>query len=245
MGEDELVSLGFSALQLDQALVAVILNHLRSVVCGIIEETLNAYLDSEADRICGAHRYERTGTRKDRRDGVCRRTLSTIFGTLKLRIPKLRNSKLPVEVIGRLESQQKLIERSLVEMYLTHASDESIEAVAAALLGSAARPSQRMNFSYKIRAKLDAWQHQYIQHSPRNVHLDVIDIHRLGGIGTPNAKLFMASSINADGKREMLAIHESSMDSETATPEFLRNLKARGLTISQTQKTHGRQKMHA
>jgi transposase-like protein len=245
MGEDELVSFGFSVLQLDQTLIALILNHLHAVARGIIEETLNAYLDSEADRICGAHRHERNATRKDRRAGTYRRALSTAFGTLNLKIPKLRNSELPITVIDRLQCQQNLIERILVKMYLTHASHESVEAMAAALLGSDARPCQRRNFGYRIRAKLDAWQHQYIGTAASNIHVDVVDIQRPADFGSSTAKLLVASAVHADGQREMLAIQESNADSEDDTSGFLRDLRARGLNLPRTLTAHGRHQMRA
>src|SRR6266566_4974080 len=36
-------------------------SHLDRVVRGTVEETLNALLDAEADRLCNAQRYERSG----------------------------------------------------------------------------------------------------------------------------------------------------------------------------------------
>ena len=43
-------------------------NHLDRVVRGSVEETLNALLDAEADRLCNAQRYEQRGpTRYPRR----------------------------------------------------------------------------------------------------------------------------------------------------------------------------------
>jgi len=43
-------------------------SHLDRVVRGIVEETLNALLDAEADRLCNAQRYERAA-RRDTRAG--------------------------------------------------------------------------------------------------------------------------------------------------------------------------------
>jgi len=43
--------------------------HLGEVVRSTVEETLNAVLDAEADRLCRAERYERTEARKDTRAG--------------------------------------------------------------------------------------------------------------------------------------------------------------------------------
>ena len=44
-------------------------DHLGKMVRSSVEETLNALLDEEADRLCNAGRYERTQARKDFRSG--------------------------------------------------------------------------------------------------------------------------------------------------------------------------------
>ena len=41
--------------QLDETRIQ---DHLGELVCGTVEETLNAMLDAEADALCGAQRYE-------------------------------------------------------------------------------------------------------------------------------------------------------------------------------------------
>ena len=69
-------------------------NHLDRVVRGSVEETLNALLDAEADRLCNAQRYERSEARRDTRAGHYERQLQTKAGTVKRRIPKLRTQNL-------------------------------------------------------------------------------------------------------------------------------------------------------
>jgi putative transposase len=44
-------------------------SHLDRVVRGSVEETLNALLEAEADRLCNARRYERSEARRDTRAG--------------------------------------------------------------------------------------------------------------------------------------------------------------------------------
>src|SRR4026208_1771488 len=44
-------------------------SHLDRVVRGTVEETLNALLDAEADRLCNAQRYERSEARRAPRAG--------------------------------------------------------------------------------------------------------------------------------------------------------------------------------
>jgi transposase-like protein len=43
--------------------------HLEEVVRNTVEETLNALVDAEANRLCGAQRYERNAERKNKRAG--------------------------------------------------------------------------------------------------------------------------------------------------------------------------------
>jgi putative transposase len=73
-------------------------SHLDRVVRGSVEETLNALLDAEADRLCNAQRYERSGARRDTRAGHYERKLQTKAGEVKLRIPKIgrRHSRRPL-----------------------------------------------------------------------------------------------------------------------------------------------------
>jgi transposase-like protein len=49
-------------IQIDEARIR---DHLGEMVRGTVEETLNAMLDAEADRLCGAARYERSQARQD------------------------------------------------------------------------------------------------------------------------------------------------------------------------------------
>jgi putative transposase len=59
---------------------ARIKDHLGEMVRGTVEEALNALLDAEADRLCGAARYERSEARRDTRAGTYDRSLHTKAG---------------------------------------------------------------------------------------------------------------------------------------------------------------------
>jgi putative transposase len=65
-------------------------SHLDRVVRGTVEETLNALLEAEADRLRNARRYERSEARRDTRAGHYERNLQTKAGEVRLKVPKLR-----------------------------------------------------------------------------------------------------------------------------------------------------------
>src|SRR5262245_41530538 len=76
-------------------------NHLDRVIRGSVEETLNALLDAEADRLCNAQRYERSEARRDTRAGHYERKLQTKAGEVRLKIPKLRQQTFETAIIER------------------------------------------------------------------------------------------------------------------------------------------------
>ncbi len=59
---------------------AQIKDHLGEMVRGTVEEALNVILDAEADRLCGAARYERSEGRQDTRTNSYERSLHNQSG---------------------------------------------------------------------------------------------------------------------------------------------------------------------
>ena len=78
MDDDKKVKPMGQVIQIDKARIR---DHLGEIVRGTVEEALNAMLDAEADRLCGAGRYERSEGRKDTRAGSYDRSLQTRPGT--------------------------------------------------------------------------------------------------------------------------------------------------------------------
>src|SRR5579859_381566 len=73
MSEDDGLKAMGQVIQIDEARIR---DHLGEMVRGTVEETLNALLDAEADRLCGAGRYERTQGRQDMRVVRCTVTVN-------------------------------------------------------------------------------------------------------------------------------------------------------------------------
>src|SRR5215470_15440315 len=87
-------------------------SHLDRVVRGTVEETLNALLDAEADRLCNAQRYERSAARRDTRAGHYERGLQTKAGEVRLRVPKLRRQTFETAIIERYRRRESSVEEA-------------------------------------------------------------------------------------------------------------------------------------
>ncbi|MEL6220905.1 MAG: transposase [Pseudomonadota bacterium] len=92
-------------IQIDEARIR---DHLGAMVCGTVEDALNAMLDAEADRLCGAGRFERSEARKDTRAGSDERSLDTKAGLVTLKMPKPRRQTFETAFIERNQRREAL-----------------------------------------------------------------------------------------------------------------------------------------
>jgi putative transposase len=90
--------------------------HLEEVVRSTVEETLNALLDAEMDRLCGARKYERSEGRKDTRAGSNDRHLHTKAGEVTLTVLKLHSLAFATATIERYRRRESTVEEALIRI---------------------------------------------------------------------------------------------------------------------------------
>jgi transposase-like protein len=214
-------------IQIDEARIK---DHLGEMVRGTVEETLNAMLDAEADRLCGAGRYERNEARRDTRAGSYDRSLHTKAGEVKLKVPKLRQQTFETAIIERYRRRESSVEEALVEMYLAGISVRRVEDITEALWGTRVSPGTVSNLNRKIYAKIEAWRHRQIEGDHPYLYLDGIVMKRTWAGEVRNVSLLVASAVNVEGYREILGICEGAKEDKSGWAAFLRHLVDRGLS---------------
>ena len=208
---------------------ARIRDHLGEMVRGTVEETLNALLDAEADRLCGAARYERSEGRRDTRAGSYERALHTKAGEVKLKVPKLRRQTFETAIIERYRRRESSVEEALIEMYLAGVSVRRVEDITEALWGTRVSPGTVSNLNRKIYAQIEAWRQRPIEGCHPYLYLDGIVMKRTWAGEVRNVSLLVASAVNAEGYREILGICEGAKEDKSGWSAFLRHLVDRGL----------------
>ncbi len=203
--------------------------HLGEIVRGSVQETLNALLDEEADRLCNASRYERTEARKDTRAGHYERKLHTTSGEVNLKVPKLRKLPFETAIIERYRRRESSVEEALVEMYLAGVSVRRVEDITEALWGTKVSPSTISNLNKKIYVTIEKWRNRPIEGSHPYVYLDGISLKRSWGGEVRNVSVLVAVGVNSEGYREMLGVCEGAKEDKAGWSGFLRHLKQRGL----------------
>jgi putative transposase len=202
-------------------------SHLDRVVRGTVEETLNALLDAEAERLCNAQRYERSAARRDTRAGHYERGLQTKAGEVRLRVPKLRRQTFETAIIERYRRRES--SEALIEMYLAGVSVRRVEDITEALWGTRVSPSTVSDLNKKIYGTIEAWRNRPIEGEHPYVYLDGIVLKRSWAGEVRNVSLLVAIGVNEGGYREILGICEGAKEDKSGWSEFLKHLKERGL----------------
>lgn len=203
--------------------------HLKEIVKGTVQETLNTLLDEEADRLCNARRYERSEARRDRRAGHYPRTLHTPAGTVEIKVPKLRTLPFETAIIERYRRRETSVEEALVEMYLAGVSVRRVEDITEALWGTKVSPGTVSRLNAKIYKTIEAWRMRPIEGQHSYVYLDGIALKRSWGGEVRNVSVLVAIGVNTEGYREILGVTEGAKEDKASWAGFLRHLKQRGL----------------
>ena len=204
-------------------------DHLGAIVRGSVEETLNALLEAEADRLCNAGRYERSEARRDLRAGSYERKLQTRAGEVRLKVPKLRRQAFETAIIERYRRRESSVEEALIEMYLAGVSVRRVEDITEALWGTRVSPGTVSNLNRKIYQQIDAWRSRPIAGAHPYLYLDGIVLKRSWAGEVRNVSLLVAISVNAEGYREILGIVEGAKEDKAGWSAFLKHLGERGL----------------
>jgi transposase-like protein len=213
-------------IEIDEARIK---DHLGEIVRGTVEETLNAMLDAEADRICNAKRYERSPDRKDTRAGHYTRKLGTRAGEVTLQVPKLRSLPFETAIIERYRRRESSVEEALLEMYFAGVSMRRVEDITEALWGTKVSPSTVSNLNKKIYGRIEEWRNRPIENRHPYVYLDGIALKRSWGGEVRSVSVLVAIGVDQDGYREVLGVMEGAKEDKAGWSAFLRHLKDRGL----------------
>ena len=153
-------------------------DHLGQIVRGTVEDTRNALLDAEADRLRSAARYGRTEARRDTRAGSYRRGLHTRAGEVTLKGPKPRRQAFETAVIERYRRRETSVEEALIEMSLAGVSVRRVEDVTEALRGTRVSPGTVSRLNRKISARIAAWRDRPIRGAYPHLYPDGVVLKR-------------------------------------------------------------------
>ena len=202
---------------------------LKDLVRKSVEETLNELLDSEAEELTGAAKYERNESRNGYRSGHYTRNLTTTSGNVKLSVPKLKGVPFETAIIERYRRRESSVEEALIEMYLAGVSVRRVEDISEALWGSRVSASTISDLNQKAYVHIEEWRQRPLHGKYPYIYIDGIYLKRNWGGEFENVSILVAIGVDEDGYREVIGAAEGMKEDKESWRSFLVWLKERGL----------------
>ena len=162
-------------IQLNEAAIKV---ELKELVRKSVEDTLNDFLDQEADELVNAERYARTNQRRGYRSGHYERNFTTTSGDVTLHVPKLKGLTFKTAIIERYRRRESSVEEALIEMYLAGVSTRRVEDISEMLWGERVSAATLSNLNKQAYEHIEDWRNRPITGRYPYVYVDGIYLKR-------------------------------------------------------------------
>jgi len=183
------------------------------------------------ERVIGVGPYDRSGNRRNYRNGFYERSLETVWGWVGgIRVPRPRRGGflprcLEVERHGR---RQRAITQLIVECYRRGISTRDVKKILVALGASPVSPATVSRLTAAWSAEVKRWHQRELSDEYIYVMFDGVWIKNRG-LGGKRRLILVAYGIRRDGTREVIDYCFSRSEREEAWLKFLTNLAHRGL----------------
>jgi len=197
---------------------------------GIVQATLQEFLEAEMTEHIGAGPYERSEGRVTQRNGYKGRTLKLRVGSVNLRLPQARDGSFHTELFGRYQRSERALTLAVVEMWVSGVSTRKVAAVAEELGSVGFSKSTVSELCKSLDAEVDAWRSRDLSaHAWPYLFVDALyeDV-RVGG-SVVSEGVLVACGIRDDGRREILDVAVADTESAAAYNDLFRSLRDRGV----------------
>ena len=195
----------------------------------LLREVLQEVLEQEMTDAIGAEKGERSPGRVGYRSGYYGRSLVTRVGKLELRIPQDRQGQFSTQIFERYQRSEKALVSALAEMYIQGVSTRKVKAITEELCGHAFSASAISAVNKTLDESLELFAKRPLEEVYPYLVLDARyeKVRRDGVIRSQAVQI--AIGINAEGRRQILAVALANRESQTSWKDFLLALKGRGL----------------
>jgi putative transposase len=208
-----------------------------------VRYTLIAVLDEEVNAFVGAGRYERSGQRRDQRNGTYLRNLGTSVGLIEnLPVPRTRKG-FQTQVFDRYQRRQAELDQGIGEMFVKGVSTIQVGEVMEALTDIKPSPSTVSRVFHTLDSEFATWKRRplderYVYAFADGTYFTVI--YQDEGKKMP---ILAIVGINVRGEREVLGFTVGERENQGAWEDLLDNLKGRGVQTVDLWVTDGNQAM--
>lgn len=205
--------------------------HVEVKIDEFLKRYCNEWLQEEFTLQSGADRYERNGTRSDRRNGHYWRRLVTKRGVVELKVPRGERKKYRYSLFEKNQRKTKGFEEVVVDSILKGHSSRKASEFFAKMFGVGTISHQAaVSTLKKFDLELEKWKEVPVRDNAVIVVLDAV--HFKGAISCYKmAKpVLFGYAVYEDGREEVLDFEIAQSESLNAWYRFCLKLYDRGLT---------------
>jgi putative transposase len=191
---------------------------------------LQIIMDADVEALVGAGRHERSDGRLTYRNGYRDRTLETRLGSLNLRIPKLRQGTYFPGFLEPRRTVEKALVSVIQEAWIGGVSTRRVDELVQAMGMTGISKSSVSKLCKDIEERVNSFLTRPLEGEWPYLWLDAtyLKVRAAGRIVSVAA--IIAVAVNTDGRREIVGLHLGPSEAEVFWSDFLKSLKARGLT---------------
>lgn len=190
---------------------------------------LISVLEEEVTAFIGARPYERTGQRRDQRNGHYTRDLETTVGQIvDLPVPRTRGGH-QTQVFERYHRRRDELDRAISEMFVKGVSTSRVGEVMESLTGSQPSASTVSRVFHTLEAEYEHWKQRPLANRYAYAFADgtyFTVIYNGEGCKMP---ILAVIGITSTGEREVLAFRVGDRENQHAWEDLFEDLKARGV----------------
>lgn len=195
-----------------------------------LEALLNEFMSLDAQNVTGAGYEERSPSRVNSRNGYRTRGLQTRVGTLVLQVPKLRRGTyFPPFLEAHKRSEEALV-AAVAEAYVHGVSTRSMEMLVSTLGVQSMSASQVSDLCKRLDTSVADFRGRALKGAYPYVWMDALVMKSREGGRVVNSACLLAVGVTEEGQREVLGLDVVTQETGEDWLQFLRGLKARGLT---------------
>ena len=209
---------------------------LEAFVRGRVQEFVQGILEEEVTELLGRARYERRAEVDPvlgYRNGYGKeRKLSTTFGTIQLRRPRVRGLRERFEsrILPLFKRRTEQVGELLPKLYLHGLAHGDFDMALCGLLGDGAplSPGSIARLKEVWQSEYEAWRSRPL-HDLEVVYLWVDGIYVKAGLEKEKAAVLVAVAGLRDGRKVVVAVEAGHRESTESWSSILRDLKKRGM----------------
>jgi len=195
----------------------------------LMEAILNQVLKAESTEQLGVENYQRSGSRKDYRNGMRTRSLVTRIGKLELEVPRHRNTPFKTVLFENYQRNEQALISTMMEMVIQGVSTRNIQKVTEELCGESFSKSTVSEICKELDVPVKTFKERLLPDKYPFIMADAMYIKVREDHRIRSKALLLAIGINPTGQKEVLGFDVCDAEKTNTWKCFFEGLKSRGL----------------